>query len=512
MSEPQNANKKKKKGRPFSWRDKKKRKENKIGEDASKPKAKNFRRDNRDELENQVPHEGSYANPEMKSIALLTPLPEGYSNPLVEQARDENSTLIDEQATNGDDNSVSSQKAPKRKVAILMGFVGSNYAGMQMNFNQRTIQAELEQALYRAGCIAKSNYGFPNKYSWSNSARTDKGVHSCAQVCSGKILMIDEDYDVVREEVNRFLPEDIRVLDIVKTNRKFIAKTARDRARYMYMLPSFILVDREPLRKMFEEKQCHLNQRHASDPLSNEEVVAMQPLLSSYRVPSEKLALLRTALKRFEGTNRYRKYSVEILDLHFIYLTSLFYSDNYTRGKSSKDMASQRYIMSFEALDPVVDEYGIEWIPTQVIGQSFLLNQIRKMICMASEVARGAATMEIMDLSLSRDAKIQTAIAPAQGLFLDMSYFDVYNKNRLPDGEKPILWYDVGDESNMAAHRIQNFKEKVLMKHIMKEEQLEGNFIKYLFVQEFKFDRETAYVPDVESDNVSGDNYSEEEE
>ena len=67
-----------------------------------------------------------------------------------------------------DDKSETSQKSPKRKVALLLGFLGSNYVGMQMNVDQRTIQAELEQALYRAGCIAKSNYGFPSKYGMHN--------------------------------------------------------------------------------------------------------------------------------------------------------------------------------------------------------------------------------------------------------------------------------------------------------------------------------------------------------
>ena len=157
--------------------------------------------------------------------------------------------------------------------------------------------------------------------------------------------------------------------------------------------------------------------------------------------------------------------------------------------------------MKFSALDPVVDEFGMEWIPTQVTGQSFLLNQIRKMICMASEVARGAADMDIMELSFSKD-RIQTGVAPAQGLFLDMSFFDAYNKNRLPEGVDPIKWHENEDGKNLAATRIQEFKEKVVMKHIMKEEFEERNFIKYLFIQEFKFDRDTAYIPQTyQSDN-----------
>lgn len=463
------------------WKNKKKaRKWNEDGE--KRPRKKNYRRDNRDEKENELPHNGSYAHPGMKEIASLTPLPDGFVEVTSADAVKTAECDVEQSEKNDveDDKSETSQKSPKRKVALLLGFLGSNYVGMQMNVDQRTIQAELEQALYRAGCIAKSNYGFPSKYGWSNSARTDKGVHSCAQVCSGKLLMFDEDWNVVREAVDSFLPNDIRLLDIVKTNRKFVAKTARDKARYMFMLPSFILFDRDALRKLFMDQNCHVNQRLASDPLSDSELNAVQPYLIKYRVSEDKLELLRTALKRFEGTH---------------------YFHNYTRGKSSSQKSAQRFIMKFSALDPVVDEFGMEWIPTQVTGQSFLLNQIRKMICMASEVARGAADMDIMELSFSKD-RIQTGVAPAQGLFLDMSFFDAYNKNRLPEGVDPIKWHENEDGKNVAATRIQEFKEKVVMKHIMKEELEERNFIKYLFIQEFKFDRDTAYIPQTyQSDN-----------
>ncbi len=67
-------------------------------------------------------------------------------------------------------------KLPKRKVAFFIGFLGTNYQGMQMNRGQRTIQAEIELALFKAKLISPSNFGYPNKYSWSSSARTDKGV------------------------------------------------------------------------------------------------------------------------------------------------------------------------------------------------------------------------------------------------------------------------------------------------------------------------------------------------
>ena len=58
-----------------------------------------------------------------------------------------------------------------------------------MNPGVKTIQAEIEKALFSAEAIAPINYGFPKKYGWSNSARTDKGVHAAAQVCSARVAV-----------------------------------------------------------------------------------------------------------------------------------------------------------------------------------------------------------------------------------------------------------------------------------------------------------------------------------
>jgi tRNA pseudouridine(38-40) synthase len=133
-------------------------------------------------------------------------------------------------------------KVPKRKIGILVAFLGTNYGGFQINAGQRTLQAELELALFRAGIISPSNFGWPSKYSWSNSARTDKGVHAAAQVCSLKGEMIfyteneeisiEDQLNLMREKVNEFLPEDIQVLDIEKVTRPFCARTNRDKVRY----------------------------------------------------------------------------------------------------------------------------------------------------------------------------------------------------------------------------------------------------------------------------------------
>jgi hypothetical protein len=120
-------------------------------------------RDKRDD----PPQLGSYANPAMR---------EKYG---VTLDLEEATTATD---TNDDKNTETETKdTVKRKVALLLGFLGTKYGGFQINPEQKTIQAEIELALYRSGMISKDNFGTQHKYSWSNSARTDKGKQSREQ-------------------------------------------------------------------------------------------------------------------------------------------------------------------------------------------------------------------------------------------------------------------------------------------------------------------------------------------
>ena len=104
------------------------------------------------------------------------------------------------------------RKHPKRKLAFLLAFCGKNYSGMQMNPSTKTIQAEVEKAFFESEALSEANYGFPKKCAWSNSARTDKGVHAAAQVISAKVNVPtkDENLDEMREIINSNLPEDIK--------------------------------------------------------------------------------------------------------------------------------------------------------------------------------------------------------------------------------------------------------------------------------------------------------------
>eukprot|EP00937_MAST-01D_sp_MAST-1D-sp2_P006024 g6024.t1 len=70
--------------------------------------------------------------------------------------------------------SADAPKWPKRKVAFLVGYNGLNYQGLQMNPGIKSVEAELERALFRCGAISRENYGVLQKVGWSRAGRTDK--------------------------------------------------------------------------------------------------------------------------------------------------------------------------------------------------------------------------------------------------------------------------------------------------------------------------------------------------
>lgn len=82
----------------------------------------------------------------------------------------------------------------KRRVAMVVGYVGSRYSGLQKAEGTpegapavETIESTLERALFEAGYIKESNFGDLDKIGWARCSRTDKGVHAARNVVSAKI-------------------------------------------------------------------------------------------------------------------------------------------------------------------------------------------------------------------------------------------------------------------------------------------------------------------------------------
>lgn len=387
-------------------------------------KKKNKDRKNCSWVEHEVEiHPGSYAHPDQQALLGIR--------------------LEEEEKDIGD--------TSKRKICMLLGYLGDGYCGFQINPGVKTLQAEVELALYQIGAMDCRNFGKPSKYSWSTSGRTDKGVHAAAQVVSLKAEFpkndLEEDntaatsvMDDFRNRLNKALPVDIRVLDVNRATSRFHAKTSRSYVRYRYMVPSFCLM--ESMSVHYED---------VVDQLDN-----ITPLLKDFRVSPDLLTKFRETLAKYEGTKSYH---------------------NFTRGKNHKDPSAKRIIRSFQAEDPVIHaRSGTEWIPTTVVGQSFLTYQIRKMVAYAMQTTV-KNNNDFDQAFLSESMPISTA--PAQGLFLDMSFYDTYNERK--EKTKSLMPnLDWTNEESESFRRWKDMKDRIV-EHIMDEEHKNGNFVKFSY-------------------------------
>ena len=66
---------------------------------------------------------------------------------------------------------------------------------------------------------------------------------------------------------------------------------------------------------------------------------------------------------------------------------------------------------------------GQDWLQIRIVGQSFMLHQIRKMVQLATAILRGTAPPECIPLALSPTRDIPIPMAPDVGLFLDSCIF-----------------------------------------------------------------------------------------
>ncbi|KAK6131356.1 hypothetical protein DH2020_034897 [Rehmannia glutinosa] len=147
--------------------------------------------------------------------------------------------------TSGDEenheNSETTTRKPKykrRKVAIFFAYCGVGYQGMQKNPGAKTIEGDLEEALYFSGAIPEEERGQHRRFDWARSARTDKGVSAVGQVVSGRFYV---DPPGFVERLNSHLAPQIRIFGYKRATPSFNAKKFCDRRRYVYLIPVFAL-------------------------------------------------------------------------------------------------------------------------------------------------------------------------------------------------------------------------------------------------------------------------------
>ncbi|KAI8376455.1 pseudouridine synthase [Radiomyces spectabilis] len=336
-------------------------------------------------------------------------------------------------------------RLPKKKVALLLGFNGTGFQGMQINPTARSIESEVFEALCKAGAVSQNNAVDPKKVQLMRAARTDKGVHAAGNIISLK--MIVEDPDIVKK-VNSHLSEQIRVWGFVETQRSFHAKNMCDSRVYEYLLPTYAFM--KPAKKEYYTAPTsetdlritsNVNDEVRYVALSTKEEMAEK---YTYRISPENLDNFRKAMACFQGTHNFH---------------------NYTIGQSYTDKSSNRYMISIQVDDPFCI-HGMEWLSIKLHGQSFMLHQIRKMISMALLTVRSETPLSIIPKTFA-SAKVNIPKAPALGLLLERPIFTVYNRKVEEKGERQQIDFDVYKDT------IDDFKKRWIYDKIFENEKAE---------------------------------------
>lgn len=118
------------------------------------------------------------------------------------------------------------------------------------------------------------------------------------------------------------------------------------------------------------------------------------------------------------------------------------------RHRSLAGTVSERAVLRPPVLGHV---QGSPWVRLVVVGQSFMLHQIRKMVGLAVAVMRGTAPDYVMPASLSPEHDMHVPMAPEGGLFLERCFFEAYNTRWSHEHGERV---DVG----LFAHQISAFK------------------------------------------------------
>lgn len=182
--------------------------------------------------------------------------------------------------------------------------------------------------------------------------------------------------------LNETLPSDIRIFRIIEVSSSFDSKDSNNNREYHYILPSFCL---EP--KMLAKPDA--NSTNIENFVGNYE----------FTITPEFHEKIKEVCRYFKGTKKYH---------------------NYTKKLNFSEPSANRHMYEVSCHE-IIKFNGFEAIKFKIIGQSFLYNQIRKMIGAVIDVCRENRDLKYVENTFFAN-KVDIPKAPAEGLYLYKVY------------------------------------------------------------------------------------------
>eukprot|EP00616_Rhizochromulina_sp_CCMP1243_P000727 CAMPEP_0118966588 /NCGR_PEP_ID=MMETSP1173-20130426/4045_1 /TAXON_ID=1034831 /ORGANISM="Rhizochromulina marina cf, Strain CCMP1243" /LENGTH=535 /DNA_ID=CAMNT_0006915393 /DNA_START=59 /DNA_END=1666 /DNA_ORIENTATION=- len=304
-------------------------------------------------------------------------------------------------------------KSVKRKCAILTGFHGQKFYGSQMNSDAScpSVESTLFQGLLDAGLVHPSNAVSAKKIGLTSASRVDRGVSAVRFVTIAKLEVSEDAFDEegrsesLRERINAALDRhDLAVFAVCRVSKKFRPREFCNWRKYEYLIP--------------RTEMANLCVDSFDD-----------------------------ALQQFEGTHSFLNFckAPPVLKRITAGAAGALQSEGEDQDQSDRPppdaallQATRSSVYSCRVADSNHVVAGTPCIRVEVVGQSFVYNQIRLMVGAAWAVADGTVSHELVSQALELPERLAHQfrqalfpLAPACGLLLVDAGFDRFPVNSI---------------------------------------------------------------------------------
>jgi tRNA pseudouridine38-40 synthase len=216
------------------------------------------------------------------------------------------------------------------RTALLIEYLGTDFAGWQVQPRARTVQGEIARAIRRVAGVPAVVHG---------SGRTDAGVHALGQVAHAD-LPDRVPVDRLAAALNAALPPDLSILRAAVAPPGFDARRSAIRRVYRYVLRWG-----PPPASVFERGRV------------------------GFFFPALDLGAMAEAARRFEGTRDVGRFA--------------------SAGASAGRPGKVRTVRTVETCRLEIDPDGPRGAVLEVAAPSFLMHQVRRIVGALVEVGRG---------------------------------------------------------------------------------------------------------------------------
>lgn len=245
-----------------------------------------------------------------------------------------------------------------RNIKMTIEYDGTRYLGWQkLGDSDKTIQGKIENILKQMTGVTTEING---------SGRTDGGTHARNQIANFKTTS-ELSLPAMRTFLNRYLPQDIVVKELIEVPERFHARYNATGKKYSYFV-------------------------------WNQEVPSAFEKNYSYHMPEElDLALMEAACKKLLGTHDFQ-------------------------GFSALKKTKKSTIRTIESITIAKEGPLLHFT---FIGDGFLHKMVRILVGTLLAIGQGAKEISIIDEVFHQKVRSQAGeTVPAQGLFLDEVYYD----------------------------------------------------------------------------------------